>query len=166
MKPDLYLYSRIIAHLEYLTTYDEFGSTRSRDVGTIAALAIELNTVGIVPRRGYWTTKSLECFLPRIKDRYPPEEIREACDCRFVGHSTWEYLCGSTAAELKTPRPLTISQKEPEYPSAPVTRYKAMDGEIWKQYEEKDLFREAAAIKRSAKAKNYSDRVSRNLVVA
>ena len=47
MKQDLYLYSRIIAHLEYLTTYDEFGSTRSRDVGTIAALARELNRVGI-----------------------------------------------------------------------------------------------------------------------
>lgn len=166
MKQDLYLYSRIIAHLEYLTTYDEFGSTRSRDVGTIADLARELNRVGIIPQRGYWTTKALECFLPRIKERYLPEQIREACDCRFVGHSTWEYLCGSTAAELKSPRPIAMYPRDPEYAAAPVKRYEAIDGEMWKQYEEQELFREAAALKRSVKAKKYSKRVSKNHFIA
>ncbi len=166
MKQDLYLYSRIIAHLEYLTTYDEFGSTRSRDIGTIGALSQELNRVGIIPRSGSWTKRSLESFLPRLKERYTPEQIREACDCRFVGCSTWEYLCGATADELKSPRPTVLSQRDSEYTAAPVRRYQPIDGEVWKQYEEQELFREAASIKRSAKVRKYSERVRINRFVA
>ena len=166
MKHDLYLYSRIVSHLEYLTTHDEFGSTRSRDVDTIAALAKELNNVGIVPKRGYWTTKALECFIPRIKERYTPEQIQEACDCRFIGASSWECLSATTAGELMAPRRMLHYQRDPDYSAEPVRRYKPIEGESWKQHEEPELFREAAAIKRSAKAKNYSDRVRINRFIA
>jgi hypothetical protein len=89
MKQDLYIYTRIVSHLEYLTTYDEFGSTRSREVENYEDLANELNRVGIVPKSGAWTKRALDSFVPRIKERYSPEQIQEACDCRFIGASSW-----------------------------------------------------------------------------
>jgi hypothetical protein len=162
MKQDLYLYSRIIAHLEYLTTYDEFGSSRSRNVTTIADLADELNEIGLVPTRGYWTKRSLECFLPRVQKRYSAEAIAEVCDCRMVGCSSWEYLSATTSGELVAPRRMLPYHRDPEYTAAPIMRYEPIDGEVWKQYEEQDLFREAAAIKRSARAKKYFERVRIN----
>ena len=166
MKHDLYLYSRIVSHLEYLTTYDEFGSTRSRDVDTIEALSKELNRVGIVPKSGAWTKRALDSFVPRIKDRYSPEQIQEACDCRFIGASSWECLSATTAGELMAPRRMLHYQRDRDYSAEPVRRYKPIEGESWKQHEEPDLFREAAAIRRSAKAKNYSDRVRINRFIA
>ena len=166
MKHDLYLYSRIVSHLEYLTTYDEFGSTRSRDVDTIEALSKELNRVGIVPKSGAWTKRALDSFVPRIKDRYSPEQIQEACDCRFIGASSWECLSATTAGELMAPRRMLHYQRDPDYSAEPVRRYKPIEGESWKQHEEPELFREAAAIKRSAKAKKYSDRVRINRFIA
>ena len=166
MKPDLCLFSRIVAHLEYLTTYDEHGTKRSREVENYEDLANELNRVGIVPNAGAWTKRALDSFVPRIKDRYSPEQIQEACDCRFIGASSWECLSATTAGELMAPRRMLHYQRDPEYSAEPVRRYKPIEGESWKQHEEPELFREAAAIKRSAKAKNYSDRVRINRFIA
>ena len=166
MKHDLYLYSRIIAHLEYLTTYDEYGSSRSRNVTTISDLADELNQLGIVPKRGYWTKRSLECFLPRIRKRYSAEAIAEVCDCRMVGCSSWEYLSATKSGELMAPRRMLPYHRDTEYTAAPVSRYQPIEGEVWKQYEEQDLFRESAAIKRTARAKKYSELVRINRIVA
>ena len=49
MKHDLYLYSRIVSHLEYLTTHDEFGSTRRRKRETLDADQVSrLDSLGFV----------------------------------------------------------------------------------------------------------------------
>ena len=56
MNDNLRIFIQIMDHLEWLTTRDEYGSSRSKDISTREELASELNEVGIVPKRGYWTT--------------------------------------------------------------------------------------------------------------
>lgn len=162
MKHDLYLFSRIVAHLEFLTTYDEYGASRSRNVTTISDLAEELNRIGIVPKSGAWTKRSLECFLPRIRKRYSAHTIAEFCDCRMVGSSALEYLSATWAGELKSPRKAVMRHDSGERHISPVTHYEPIEGERWRAHEIPGLIEEAEALKRLARAKKYSNRVRIN----
>jgi hypothetical protein len=157
MKQDLYLYSRIIGHLEYLTTYDEHGSSRSRNVTTISDLADELNEIGIVPKRGYWTKRSLECFLPRIRKRYSAEAIVEVCDCRMVGSSALEYVSATWSRELMSPRKAVMRHDKGEHHNSPLIQYEPIEGEKWKAHELPEIIGEGEALKRLARAKRYSN---------
>ena len=162
MKLDLYLFSRIVGHLEYLTTYDEYGCSRSRNIQTIAELSEELNRIGIVPRRGYWTKRSLECFLPRVRERYSPETIAQVCDCGMVGSSALEYLSATWLRGLKNPRKAVMRPDKGEYHKSPIIHYEPIDGERWKAHELPELIDEAEALKRLARAKKYSKRCVQN----
>jgi hypothetical protein len=166
MKQDLYLFSRIVAHLEFLTTYDEYGASRSRNVTTISDLAEELNRIGIVPKSGAWTKRSLECFLPRIRKRYSAHTIAEFCDCRMVGSSALEYLSATWAGELKSPRKAVMRHDSGERHISPVTHYEPIEGEKWRAHELPQLIGEARALKRLSKSKKYLNDVRTNMVSA
>jgi len=166
MKHDLHLFIRIVAHLEFLTTYDEYGFSRSRNISTMSDLADELNRIGIVPKRGFWTKRSLECFLPRIRKRYSAPTIAEVCDCRMVGSSALEYLSATWSGELKSPRKAVLRHESGEHHASPVIHYEPIEGEKWRAHELPQLIDEARALKRISRSKKYLNDVRTNMVSA
>jgi hypothetical protein len=91
MNADLLLFKEIANRLVYLTTKDEFGTTRSLGISTFDDLSDDLNDSGIVPARGYWTKNSLTLFFHRLRRRYTEEALFEVCDLEFIGRHAWEY---------------------------------------------------------------------------
>ena len=147
MNADLILFIRVTNHLEYLSTHTTMGDTRSRGVSSMSDLSDELNQMGIVPRRGYWTTRSLECFVSRIKKRYGADYLMSAADCRFIGAADWEWQSASTARELM--RGLDVIPKRVrDKADIAGPRYISGEGENWLRHEEPDLLREHAALVR------------------
>ena len=136
MNKDLCLFRDIANHLIFLTTKDEFGSSRSRNIETLQNLYEELNSAGVVPSRGYWTENSLKLFLHRVKQRYHISELYDECDTEFIGRSAWEYQSCTIYEEVidATPRHSVLSS-ENYTKSYPLNSYAAMEGEAWRDHE-------------------------------
>lgn len=91
MNADLLLFQKIANRLIYLTTRDEFGSSRSIGISTLEELTDDLNDIHVVPSCGHWTKNSLSIFFCRLRKRYSENELLDACDIDFVGRHSWEY---------------------------------------------------------------------------
>ena len=145
MNKDLQLFTDAINHLIFLTTTDEYGSTRSRGIETYRDFANELNNVGIVPRSGLWTENSLKLFLHKIPLRYENEDYCSDCDIDFIGRCSWEYQSQTTHEEVCEGRNAKKSISEPyektSRRSNPYTRIYA-DSEIWKEHEQSEINRQ------------------------
>ena len=156
MKQNLIQFGKIADHLVYLTTYDSYGSSRSRGISTYSELAEELNSVGIVPKRGSWTQHSLECFFARCRSTYDKATLMECCDLSTVGVSNWEYISG------KPKRTATRSKMNSYSPSSKadlsnIEQFTYTESERWKEHEEPELFIDRARlIKREKNAKLLS----------
>lgn len=148
MNNDFSLFIRITDHLEFLSTHSTLGVSRSKNISSMSDLSIELNTVGIVPKRGHWTSHSLECFISRLRSRYGTAYLHDAADCRFIGASDWEWQSATTARELM--RGLDVIPKKVRDRVEPTgRRYIASDCEVWHPHEEPELLREQDAMIRT-----------------
>ena len=136
-------------HLIYLTTHDPYGCSRSKGIDTIAELAQELNAVRICPKRGYWTSHSLECFFSRCRRRYDQATLISCTDWTMIGVSDWEYITGRTKQKTRRKRrPMHVGSSTR---SPGTRRYQCIEGERWKEHEETALFQEAAKLKQNAR---------------
>ncbi len=140
---NLNLFIRIVDHLEFLTTYDEYGSSRSKGLTTRADLAEELNEIGIVPKKGFWTTHSLECFLSRMQKQYGYQHLRAMCDIRFLNSQNWEIQSGTHHTEVMQPR-LPASQWDYGKITACEERagrtFRTTSNDLWKSHEALEMW--------------------------
>ena len=149
MDHNLTILSKIGEHLVYLTTHDSFGSSRSKGIETFEQLSQELNAEEICPKKGYWTSHSLECFFSRCRSRYDKPTLRTCFDLTMVGVSEWEYLGGSTKQSMGRKR--SALRAGTTAFNGRTSRYQCIQGERWKEHEEGELFQEAAKLKNIAK---------------
>ena len=142
MRESLVLFMRIMNHLEYLTTKDDFGSRRSKGIGTREELAEELNSENIVPKRGYWTTHSLELFFNRMLKQYGAEHLWELCDIRFLNAQNWEYISGTCQHELvgnRSGKTQNNSSARMSFRDAAAGTFKTTSDDLWKAHEGPEL---------------------------
>lgn len=152
MNKDLQLFAQIIKKLTFLTTSDEYGSSRSKGIETFAELYEELNEAQIVPQRGYWTEASLRIFIHRIKRRYSEEILLDVSDLEFIGANAWEYQSYTRANEIISKGHNVKTPVEAEHiASYPLYTYEDIDGMIWKDHEVNELRYEDRKIIRKAK---------------
>lgn len=136
MNADLLIFTKVINRLTYLTTRDEYGSSRSRGIDGYSSLADELNLIGIHAQKGEWTENSLKLHISRVKRRYPPEIIAEACDLDLINRCSWEYYSGTLHEEIiKKKKYCGPKQKQKCTQSYPLISYEPVDGEMWKEHE-------------------------------
>ena len=155
MNDNLRIFIQIMDHLEWLTTRDEYGSSRSKGISTREELASELNEVGIVPKRGYWTPHSLDCFLSRLQKLHGQKYLRAQCDIRFVNTQYWEFASGTHHTEVMQSRsglrywnPGKITECE-----APKRRnFRTTYDDLWKAHEAREV--ELDHMKKKCLAKN------------
>lgn len=155
MDHNLPMLTKIAEHLIYLTTHDPYGCSRSKGIDTVEQLAQELNAEGICPKKGYWTTHSLECFFSRCRKRYDNTILKTCFDLTMIGVSDWEYITGKTKQKTRRKRrPMHVGSLTR---SPGTRRYQCIEGERWKEHEETALFQEAAKLKKIVKnAKIFS----------
>ncbi len=140
---DLKLFARISNRLIFLTTRDEYGSSRSQGIETFLELYDDLNNVGIIPPRGYWTENSLKIFLHRVKKNYDKELLREVCDLEFIGTSAWEYQSHTKGNEIMSKGHNTKTPIQTDYTKAfPLYTYQDVEGTVWKEHETNQLKQE------------------------
>ncbi len=144
MNTDLKLFSKVANRLVYLTTRDEHGSLRSKGIEDYQGLSAELNDVGIVPARGFWTENSLKLFINRIRSRYSWEEMASECDLDFLGRQAWEYVSHSRIEDVCEPRRMASTTQwwfsAPE--SYPVSSPIFDDYQFWKEHEVDEVVRD------------------------
>lgn len=143
MNKDLELFSIIANRVIYWTTHDEYGTSRSRGVGTYSELADELNSEGIIAPRGNWTENSLKLYLHRVKGRYSSDVLAECCDLDFVEASAWEYVSHTHHGEIvhkgKSGGNWNTGNITKSYP---LHTYEPIEGETWKEHELDDVISE------------------------
>ena len=145
MNNNLNLFIQIVNHLEWLTTFDEYGSCRSKGIATRAELAEELNETGIVPKKGSWTTHSLECFLSRMQKQYGCAHLRAQCDTRFMNAQNWEVMSGTHHTEV-----VEQHQPKPDWGYGKITmcedltqkQFKTVNNDLWRPHERNEMWRD------------------------
>jgi hypothetical protein len=145
MKESLVLFTRIISHLEWLTTKDAYGTRRSKGIETREDLAEELNEQGIVPKRGYWTTHSLEQFLIRMLKQYGANYLWRLCDVRFLNAQNWEYISGTCHSEIvgnSKGRTTTRNNGRLSFREAEANTFRTTSNDLWKSHERNELDRD------------------------
>ena len=143
MNKDLELFSVIANRVIYWTTRDDYGTSRSRGVGTFSELAEELNSEGIFAPRGNWTENTLKLYIHRLKGRYTPEALAEACDLDFIEANSWEYASRTHHGEIvhkgKSGGAWNTGNITKSYP---LHTYEPIEGESWKEHELDDVISE------------------------
>jgi hypothetical protein len=109
---DIKIFSDIANYLVFLTTKDEYGSTRSKGIETYKEYADELNNINLVPKSGRWTESSIKQFYTRVRKRYEDCDLRDYIDLGFAGRSSWEYQSRTTEEEVREDR--NTRKKVPE----------------------------------------------------
>jgi hypothetical protein len=143
MNKDLEKFSIIANRIIYWTTRDEYGTSRSRGVGTLSELADELNSEGILASRGNWTENALKLYIHRLKGRYTLEELAEVCDLDFIEANSWEYASRTHHGEIvKKGKSTGIWNTGTVTKSYPLRTYEPVEGEAWKEHELDDLIYE------------------------
>ena len=104
MNKDIQQFANTANYLVFLTTRDEYDSSRSKGIETFKEYADELNYVGMVPKRGHWTESSLKQFFGRVRKRYDENDLRNLIDLDFVGRSSWEYQSRTIEEEVREER--------------------------------------------------------------
>ena len=104
MNKDKQQFANTANYLVFLTTRDEYDSSRSKGIETFKEYADELNYVGMVPKRGHWTESSLKQFFGRVRKRYDENDLRNLIDLDFVGRSSWEYQSRTIEEEVREER--------------------------------------------------------------
>ena len=160
---DIKLWKNIVNHLVYLTTRDEYGTIRSRNIETMGQLAEEVNNEGIFSQKNKpWSENSIKLFLPRIMNRYPDYDFFDECDFDFIGRHNWEYQSYSKKEEVLDP-PIHKKRKE-DYSyqkSTPVYSYNFSCNEKWKEHEIEDLIKEEKKVLIEAKKSKKRTRISK-----
>ena len=143
MNNNLNLFIQIVNHLEWLTTYDEYGTCRSKGIATRADLAGELNESSIVPKKGFWTKHSLECFLSRMQKQFGSDHLKAQCDTSFMNAQNWEVISGTHYTEV-------VKQHEPKLDwgygkitecEAPIKRnFRTVENDLWRPHEEMEMW--------------------------
>lgn len=129
-------FTKIINHLISLTTRDEYGSSRSRDIGTYSDFAEDLNAEGLLAARGEWTENSLKLHIGRLKEQYGVDYLLSLCDYEMIGRTTWEHTSGTVHEEIcRRKKSGGIRQEEKMTKSCPVVTYEPIDEENWKEHE-------------------------------
>ena len=143
MQTDLKLFNKIARHLVFLTTRDEYGTSRSRGIETYSDLADDLNNEGISAPRGAWTENSLKLYIHRLKGRHSPEVLAENCDLDFIEASAWEYVSHTHHGEIvqkgKSGGAWNTGNINKSYP---LKNYEPIEGETWKEHELDDVISE------------------------
>jgi hypothetical protein len=140
MNTDMLRFTRIINRLIFLTTRDEYGSSRSKGIGTYSQLVEELNNEGISAANGKWTENSLKLHISRVKNRYPIDELISECDIELIDRSNWEYVSGVQREEVIKKRRHKVKKKEDKVTkSYPLVTYEPIAGEVWKEHEISDV---------------------------
>jgi hypothetical protein len=158
MNKDLAIFSKVINHLVYLTTRDEYGSSRSRGIETLSDLADELNMVGIYASKGMWNENSLKIHLSRVKHRYPAEVLMSECDIELIDRCAWEYTSGTPHEQIVHKKKCGrkwIDQKITK--SYPLISYQLSDGEVWKENELNEIISEEIKIMKKVKKMKHLD---------
>jgi len=136
MNNDLQLFTKVINHLVFLTTRDEYGSLRTRNIDSLEPLHIELNDEQIVPPRGFWTENSLKLFFSRIKKKYDSRDLIDLCDIDLIGRNAWEYQsCTRYEEIIDTSCKLTRNTPVTYVETYPLFTYEPIEGENWKAHE-------------------------------
>ena len=153
MQTNLKRFTKIANHLVFLTTRDEYGTSRSRGIETYSDLADELNSEGISAPRGVWTENSLKLYINRLKGRHSPEVLAENCDLDFVEASAWEYVSHTHHGEIvhkgKSGGAWNTGNITKSYP---LHTYEPIEGETWKEHELTDvIIEDKKAFKKSKK---------------
>lgn len=104
MENDIKLFLDASNYLVFLTTKDEYGSSRTRDIETYKDYADELNSRNLVPKRGIWTESSIKQFYSRIKGKYKDYDLMKHIDLEYVGRSSWEYQSFTIEEEVREDR--------------------------------------------------------------
>lgn len=143
MNKDLIRFNRITNPLVFLTTKDEYGTSRSRGVETLSDLAEELNREGISAPRGHWTENSLKLYIHRLKGRYTLDMLAEECDLDFIEASAWEYTSYTHHEEvIHKGKSVGVWQTGNVTQSYPMVSYKSEDNEKWKLHEVQEVISE------------------------
>jgi len=160
---DIKLWTDIVNHLVFLTTRDEYGTIRSRNIETLGHLAEELNREGILSQKNKtWSENSIKLFLPRIMNRYPDYDFFDECDFDFIGRHSWEYQSYSKKEEVLDPP--THKKKKEVYSyqkSTPVYSYNFSCNEKWKEHEIEDLIKEEKKVIKETKKTKKRTRISK-----
>lgn len=136
MNKDLELFTKVMNHLIYLTTRDEYGSSRSKGIETLSDLAAELNSENISAHRGEWSENALKIQISRIKRRYSLEEIKAELDLELIDRCAWEYSSGTTHESVARKKKCSSRMTNQKTPQAyPIITYMPIDGELWKEHE-------------------------------
>jgi hypothetical protein len=155
MNKDQQTFTDAMKHLVFLTTRDEYGSSRSRGIETLSDLATELNIIGIPGPRGNWTENSLKLHIRRLKTRYSMDELASACDLDFMGTDAWEYQSFTHHEEIvQKGKASGVWQPGKITQSYPATTYEPNETERWKLHEINDVVSEDIRI--MIKSKNLS----------
>lgn len=155
MNKDQQLFTDAINHLIFLTTRDEYGSSRSRGVETLSDLADELNNQGISGPRCEWTENSLKLYIRRLKSRYSLEELAAECDLDFMNTTAWEYSSYTHHEEvIQKGKSGGIWRTDNITQSYSMVTYKSENDEKWKLHEVQEVISED--IKIMIKSKNIS----------
>ena len=140
MDPQVIRFTKIMQHLISLTTRDEYGSSRSRGIGTYSEFAEDLNAEGIFATKGEWTENSLKLHISRLKNQYGVEYLRDLCDFEMIDRSAWEYSSGTLREEVHRRKKCGAKRQEQKITkSCPVINYEPNDGQNWKESELDDL---------------------------
>jgi len=140
MNNDLKLFTSIANRLVYLTTRDEYGSSRSKGIETLGDLSPELNDGNILPPSGRWSENSLKLFLSRVRKRYSYDELISECDINFIGRNAWEYASYTRSEEVvQRNRSKKTGQEGQVTASYPISSHEASENELWKSHEIPDL---------------------------
>jgi hypothetical protein len=164
MNKDQKLFTQIIDRLVYLTTTDEYGSTRSQDIETFADLSEELNRQNILPVCGQWTESNLKSFIHRTKNRYGIDRLYEECDIDFIGRSSWEYrscMMREEVCEKRSQRKrVSVSQEKSTRKSQSLYSFFYRDLESWKAHEVDEIIQEENKMQKNHFSKNELQRSS------
>ncbi len=140
MDPQVIRFAKIMNHLISLTTRDEYGSSRSRDIGTYSEFAADLNAEGLLAAKGEWTENSLKLHIGRLKEQYGADYLLAQCDYEMIGRTAWEHTSGTVHEEIcRRKKSGGKRQKEKITKSCPVVTYEPDDGQNWKEHELSDL---------------------------
>ncbi len=164
MNKDQKLFIQIIDRLVYLTTTDEYGSTRSQDIETFADLSEELNRQNILPRCGQWTENNLRSFIHRTKNRCGIDTLYEECDIDFIGRSSWEYTSCTTREEVCEKRSqrkqAPVSEEKSTRKSQGLYSYFYGDLQSWKPHEVDEIIQEENMMHKNHFSENGMQRSS------
>ncbi len=159
MDPQVIRFTKIINHLISLTTRDEYGSSRSRGIGTYPEFAEDLNAEGILATKGEWTENSLKLHISRLKNRYGIDYLIAQCDFEMIDRCAWEYSSGTVHEEVQRRKKCGVKRQEQKITkSCPIVSHAPIADEVWKEHELSELLLEENKIEK--KRKNLKKRKS------